>query len=309
MNDPKGALAVWNALAGKVRQLIRDQTKSAVRKKKMNIAAISTANQTVTVYEASDPTKTITVPYRAGQGIEALSAGQSVIVEWIYDDLSTAVAATPGQGWSARGLISYTSVTRLGLTSGSATILAAFKAMPDNSVLIVNAGEFASSEVPSVYGMVEIQRQSYGREAVFFWGKNSGNKDYRMFIAGTAYNGNDVNAPSGNWVEILTSANDSSLTPTITGASGVTISMSNVYRRAKTAFANFEFTLSSVPSDWTTIASGLPAPPTAWYDFAFSSASAYVRPVRVRVTTGGLLQIRYGAATKFDLTLSYPIYQ
>lgn len=100
MNDPKGALAVWNALAGKVRQLIRDQTKSAVRKKKMNIAAISTANQTVTVYEASDPTKTITVPYRAGQGIEALSAGQSVIVEWIYDDLSTAVAATPGQGWT-----------------------------------------------------------------------------------------------------------------------------------------------------------------------------------------------------------------
>ena len=98
-----------------------------------------------------------------------------------------------------------------------------------------------------------------------------------------------------------------SITPTITGASGVTISMSNVYRRAATAFANFEFTLSSVPADWTTIASGLPVPPATWYDFSFSSASSYVRPCRVRVTTGGLLQIRYGAATTFDLTLSYPI--
>lgn len=101
MSSSSEALAVFEAMRGKMRQLIRQETKSAVRKKKMTISAIDTAAQTVTVYEASDQANTITIPYRAGQGIESLTAGQSVQVEWTYDDLSTAVAATPGQGYGA----------------------------------------------------------------------------------------------------------------------------------------------------------------------------------------------------------------
>jgi len=95
----KEALALWDALRPKVEQLIREKTRSTVRKKKMNLSAIDTTAQTVTVYEASNPTSTITIPYRAWTGIESLTPGQSVIVEWIFDDLSTAVAVTPGRGY------------------------------------------------------------------------------------------------------------------------------------------------------------------------------------------------------------------
>ena len=99
MGGAKDALAVWDALKPKIRQLIREEMRSAVRKKKMNIASVDTARQTVTVYEGANTGHTITIPYRAWSGIENLSAGQSVIVEWIYDDISTAVAATPGKGY------------------------------------------------------------------------------------------------------------------------------------------------------------------------------------------------------------------
>lgn len=102
--NASSALAVWNALKPKIRQLIRDETRSAVRKKKMTIQSIDTANQSVTVYEAANPNVTLTLQYRKESGVGAMSAGQSVTVEWIYDDLSTAVVSGPGQGWSTNTL-------------------------------------------------------------------------------------------------------------------------------------------------------------------------------------------------------------
>lgn len=101
MADTKSALKVFEALSKKIKPLIRELTRSAVRRKKMNIASIDTAAQTVTVYEAANPTDTITIPYRAESGVGQMAAGQSVQVEWIYDDLSTAVAAAPGKGWAS----------------------------------------------------------------------------------------------------------------------------------------------------------------------------------------------------------------
>lgn len=98
--NANSALAVWNALIPKIRQLIKDETRSAVRKKKMTIQSINTANQTATVYEAANPGVTLTLPYRKESGAGAMSAGQSVTVEWTYDDMSTAVISGPGQGWS-----------------------------------------------------------------------------------------------------------------------------------------------------------------------------------------------------------------
>lgn len=99
--DGSAVLALWDALVPKLRQIIREETRSAVRAKKMNIQSIDTTAQTVTVYEGANPGVTITVPYRKESGVGSLSAGQSVIIEWDYDDLSTATASTPGQGWSA----------------------------------------------------------------------------------------------------------------------------------------------------------------------------------------------------------------
>lgn len=107
--DAGAALALWDALKPKLRQMIREETRSAVRKKKMEILSINPSAQTVTVYEAANPGVTITIPYRKESGIGGMTAGQSVMVEWTYDDLSTAVAATPGQGWSGAAVEGYDS--------------------------------------------------------------------------------------------------------------------------------------------------------------------------------------------------------
>lgn len=98
--NANSALAVWNALKPKIRQLIQEEARSAVRRKKMTILSINTANQSVTVYEAANPNVTLTLQYRKESGVGAMSAGQGVMVEWTYDDLSTAVVSGPGQGWS-----------------------------------------------------------------------------------------------------------------------------------------------------------------------------------------------------------------
>lgn len=99
--NANSALAVWNALKPKIRQLIQEEARSAVRRKKMTILSINTANQSVTVYEAANPNVTLTLQYRKESGVGSMSAGQGVMVEWTYDDLSTAVVSGPGQGWSA----------------------------------------------------------------------------------------------------------------------------------------------------------------------------------------------------------------
>lgn len=100
MGDTSSVLSIWSSLSTKIKQFVGDLTKSAVRKKKMNIYSIDTLNQTVTVYESSNPTVLITVPYRVESAISRMSAGQSVMVEWTYDDFSTAVAVAPGKGWA-----------------------------------------------------------------------------------------------------------------------------------------------------------------------------------------------------------------
>lgn len=65
----------------------------------------------------------------------------------------------------------YDSVTDLGQTSGSAEIGNTFLAMPSNSILICSAGEFASTEVPTIYGTVELVRREPYRGWVMLYGK------------------------------------------------------------------------------------------------------------------------------------------
>ena len=100
MSDGSEALAVWDALRPKIEQLIDEKTRSAVRKKKMNLTSINTTNRTVTVYDGINASQSITVPYRAGSGVDKLVSGNSVLVEWIGDDISTAVAVAQGRGWT-----------------------------------------------------------------------------------------------------------------------------------------------------------------------------------------------------------------
>lgn len=96
----------------------------------------------------------------------------------------------------------YNGVESLGLTVGSATVIAAFRALPDGGILYANANQFSSSEVPATVGIVEINRVvEASRAVVSFYGKQVGNGDYRMYEAATTYNGNNANEPSGTWVK------------------------------------------------------------------------------------------------------------
>lgn len=119
--NANSALAVWNALKPKIRQLIQDEARSAVRRKKMTILSIDTANQSVTVYEAANPNVTLTLQYRKESGVGSMSAGQGVMVEWTYDDLSTAVVSGPGQGWSANTVDAATLEGKFSITTKTLT--------------------------------------------------------------------------------------------------------------------------------------------------------------------------------------------
>lgn len=92
----------------------------------------------------------------------------------------------------------YNSVTDIGLTSGSATILSAFNAMPNSSMLLAPSEEFTSGACPGT-GIVEIVRRLDSRTYIAFHGKNQSPGDWRMFEGSSTYNGNTENAPNGVW--------------------------------------------------------------------------------------------------------------
>lgn len=93
----------------------------------------------------------------------------------------------------------YNSVTDVGLTSGSATIVAAAAAMPMNSYLICPANEFDSTSVPSLYGHIEILIPgAVTRMSILFRGKEASIGDYRMFV-------NSSGVPDGTWHKITMS--------------------------------------------------------------------------------------------------------
>lgn len=112
------ALAVWDALKPKIEQLIAEKTKSVVRRKKMNLNSVNTTTQTVNVYEGVNSSNNITIPYIPGTGIDQLVSGESVIVEWRSDDISTAVAVSQGRGWTdAVGTLPGVSLTQPSLSN------------------------------------------------------------------------------------------------------------------------------------------------------------------------------------------------
>lgn len=105
-----------------------------------------------------------------------------------------------GMGYSI-----YDYVTRLGLTQGQATILAAFNALPAFSMLFAPASDFLSTEVPATFGTVVIGKSTGpARSFVKFLGEGTGNAahDYRMYMAMSTVGGETVYAPDGAWVRV-----------------------------------------------------------------------------------------------------------
>lgn len=88
------ALKNWKSLLPMLKPFVRSETKTAVRRKKMNVT--TAPNGTVIgVTDPADNTE-IKIPYLPPCG--EMVTGKSVWVEWLYDNFSTAIAVTPGDG-------------------------------------------------------------------------------------------------------------------------------------------------------------------------------------------------------------------
>lgn len=106
-----------------------------------------------------------------------------------------------GDAIAERNLKTYTSVTQLGLTAQSATILSAYNALPDGSALYAQSEDFANGATPS-NGLVEIVKRQNARVYIAFYSKNAQTHDFRMYEGPSEYNGQSANAPTGNWVQM-----------------------------------------------------------------------------------------------------------
>ncbi len=91
----------------------------------------------------------------------------------------------------------YNSVTDLGLVVGSATIVGAWSAMPNGSILICPQEDFLNSELPGDYaGEVEIIKNINGVVGkIEFHGKVDSIGDYRMFL-------DSSNIPTETWIRL-----------------------------------------------------------------------------------------------------------
>lgn len=96
------------------------------------------------------------------------------------------------------------------------------------------------------------------------------------------------------------------ITPTEQAAMGVTLRAYSCVRSGKVVFFQVEFALSDTLADWTPILTGLPgAYGVSAIDVATTWGATYVQPCRVSVSTGGTVQVRYGGAGNFRLTMTY----
>lgn len=121
---------------------------------------------------------------------------------------------------AAGGFRMFSSVTYLGLTSGSATIAGAYSAMATQSMLICPAGEF--TDAPNVYGTVEMVKVGASRGYIRFWGKGLDNGEYRMYLSVN-------NVPTGTWVrETEIQYKDYTMSVSLSGKTYTAVTNSNI---------------------------------------------------------------------------------
>lgn len=113
-------------------------------------------------------------------------------------------------------ITTYTSVTQLGFTSGSATIVGVYNAMVSSSVFIADAASFDAATVPDIYGVIVIVKVYPSRGAVFYLAKSG--TDFRMGI-------NSSNEPNGNWTAVSKRLTVRSTSVSVNKASGSSVSI------------------------------------------------------------------------------------
>jgi hypothetical protein len=94
----------------------------------------------------------------------------------------------------------YTSVAQLGQTVGSATINGCRSVMSDGSILMAQASDFASAELPSTLGMILLGRIHNIRSFCLFMGKEPATGIFKQALdsAGTSF--------TGTWYRVYDSA-------------------------------------------------------------------------------------------------------
>ena len=148
------------------------------------------------------------VPNQYGE-VEIVALAANRVAIWFYGQTSAnpdrrmyLLNGTPTGTWVKyrseldENYIIYDSVADLGLTSGSATIAGALTAMPNASILICAASDFAASETPtsgSYLGTIEITKLNANRAFIQAFGKTDSAGDYRMFCDSA------TGAPNGTW--------------------------------------------------------------------------------------------------------------
>lgn len=285
----------WDAIVGKVRQVAQEVAQNAFRCERYEVTTAPNGSKMGVTLPLGK--KEIFLPYSAE--VSDATVGSQVLVVW-WGSMSTAKVYYYADGYRGPtvtqiGAVStsdvqyklYNSVTDIGLTSGSATIAGAWSAMPEQSVLIAGAGEFASSARPSAsaWGQIEIVKNSATNGYIEHHGLNDTIGDYRMFL-------NSSYVPSGTWVR--DDQYVSSDTPTAT--SGTIISGAFVKRSGNTVILDYGATGVSVPTTNTKIGT-IPAkyaPPETVSGQAligFGSGQCYAD-----VTSGGDIRIRGATA-------------
>lgn len=191
----------------------------------------------------------------------------------------------------------YTSVGQIGLTVGSASIVEAWGALGENSILITNAGEFSSAAVPNTTGTIEIVKSSRLRGWISFFGKTSGNGDYRMGLL-------DDGTPSGEWALASLRAQRFSASD-LRNATATFESNTTLNCTGKTVALSFEASGATVTTSWSLLAN-LPSSvslPSGISTVAVGLSNGSI-PIQLRVS-GTALQVRgNSSAAGTNLSLS-----
>ena len=94
MNNTKEALEIWSALKPMIVKTIDERTKSCIRSKKMRVITAPNGS-TIGVREPFD-TVTYNIPYSSS--LTGAVVGDTVWVQWYYDNASTMIAMSFGDG-------------------------------------------------------------------------------------------------------------------------------------------------------------------------------------------------------------------
>ena len=101
MSDTNEALKIWSSLQPMIDRRIAEKTKSCIRSKKM-IVVKAPNGSTIGVRDPMD-TAVINIPYSSG--LTYAKVGDSVWVQWYYDNASTMIAMYYGGGNSDMDIV------------------------------------------------------------------------------------------------------------------------------------------------------------------------------------------------------------